>query len=502
MNKADVCINHTTAVRYMSKNFMKMWKSLEYKPGKNSPIFDKLLSYLEPPTIDDSSLEYFEADNIQGHSTSMYSFIRDSKRYVWYNNPEGHRDEISDLDDSMGDIDFTDGSVEDLKRQGLDVPDGIARHLLFDFNAHRVLRYIRSVGDRRQYRSVMDKYRSWNKGVRSAGDQHHPMKLLYLLKILTNADHLEILHPTDTMPSEGPQTTDGIDKDVPNAGDQSADDRVGACSLWTCMYAAKVDEIIGGQLRAPRRDTESILRTIKESLNSKCLHGRVNKDVSRRSVLARGVDDFQFSIQAMLALVYDVIPEKDVVESYEVTTRKRKRNGVSMGWQGWHAVVFRKLDEMVQIIEGEFRKVHRTTYEVSSVEEGNILKKKLLSQIEDSIIAGYIETLAIVSGEDETNNGLTYLDKTAHIATFVSKNKMVWIWDLKEFVGATKFLIACKHNDDPENADIPRKTYAELTAPTRSTRGIHDKILRDTHSKLFKYSLADRQRDIENKKLL
>lgn len=499
MNKADVCINHTTAVRYgySSKKYMKMEKSLEFKPGKNSPSFDKLLGYLDPPIIDDSSLEYFPVDNIKGHITSMYSFIRDSKRYVWYNNSWGHRDEIPYLDDSMADIDFTDGSVEDLKRQGLTVPDGIADYLLFDFNAHRVLRYIRSLGGPDQYRGVMDKYVSWNKGVGSAGDPHHPMKLLYLLKILTNADHLEILHPNDTMPPKGPQTTDGVDKDVPNS-----EDRVGACGLWTCMYTAKVDDIIGGQLRNPRRDIGSILRTIKESLNSKCLHGKVNKDVSRRSVLAHGVDDFQFSIQAMLALVYDVIPEKDAVEGSTVTTRKRKRYSVSTGWQGWHTMVFRKLDELVKIIEVEFQKVNGTTYIASSVEEGNILRKKLISQAEDSIIAGYIETFAIVSGEDETNNGLTYLDKTAHIATFVSKNDIVWIHQLREFVDATKFLIACKHNDDAENADIPRKTYAELTAPTRSTRGNHDRILRDTHSKLFKYNLADRQREIENKNRL
>lgn len=491
MNKADVCINHTTAVRYgySSKKYMKMDKSLEYNPGKNSPSFDKLLSYLDPPTtIDESSLEYFPVDNVVGHITSMYSFVRDSKRYVWYYNSWGHRDEIPYLEDSMAEVDFTDGSVEDLKRQGLTVPDEIGFYSLFDFNAHRVFRYIHGHG---LYRSVIDKYRSWNKGEGFSGYEHHPMKLLYLLKILTNADHLEILHPNDTMPPKGPQTTDGVDEDLPNIGD-----RVGACGLWTCMYSAKVDDIIGGQLRNPRRDTGSILRTIKESLNSKSLHGKVNKDVSRRSVLARGVDDFQFSIQAMLALVYDVIPEKDSVGGSTVT-RKRKKTG----WQGWHTMVFRKLDELVKIIEVELQKVNETTYTASSVEEANILTKKLISQVEYSIIAGYIETFAIVSGEDETNNGLTYLDKTAHIATFVSKNDLVSVHELRQFVDATKFLIACKHNDDPENSDIPRKTYAKLTAPTRSTRGDHDRILRDTHPKLFKYNLADRQRELENKKL-
>lgn len=494
MNKADVCINHTTAVNYgyTSTKFVKMNNALKVKPGKNHTGFDKLLSYLDPPTTADSPLEYFQAENVKNHSTTLFSFVKDSKRYVWYNNPWGYdSSEIRDIDESVNVEGLPDSSIEDLKRQGLDVPKGIDYHLLYDYNAHRVMRYVEKFLPYHQYRSLYEKYRCWNPR-RVARDYHHPMNLLYLLKILTNADHLELLHPRDTMPCYGPQTTDGVDPDVPKLSEY------GACSLWTCMYIEKVEKFIGGQLSNPRRDIGSILRTIKQSLNSKSLHGKIDKDMSKRSTLAHGLDDFQFSMKAILALVYDVIPEKDVVDGYTVTSRKRKISNVA---GGWHTMVFRKLTNIFHIVSGIYHKIDGSTHTVQTVQEGEILREKLLSQVRDTIIAGYIETFAIVSGEDETNNGLTYLDKTAHIATFVLKNNLTCIDDFSQFIDATKDLIACKHNDDPENADIPRQTHAKLSAPTRFMRENHDRILRDTHAKLFKYNLGDRQREIENKKI-
>lgn len=487
MNKADVCINHTTAVSFGSESTAYKKRDTKLKKfvrGKNSPSFDKLLSYLDKPTSTDMSLEHFPVGNIGNHATTIYSFVKDSKRYVWYNNPWGHKLENQSWLDESFNIGITDGSVEDLKRQNLAVPPYIPRPMLYHLNARRVSRYTETL-PYDQVRIIYDKYTSWNKGQGPAFNPHHPLKLLYLLKLLTNATHLEILHPNDTMPPNGPQTTDGVDKDLPKSN-------TGACGLWVCMYTAKVEDLVGGQLRNPRRDIDGILRTIKESLSSKSLHGQVSDGKGRpaRCVLARGVEDYQFSIQALLAMVYDVVPGKDLVETSMVTSRKRKRTISS----GWHTMVFRKLDEMMKIIERESNKRFLPkSYSTHTYDQVH-------ARYKDSMIAGYIETLAIVSGEDETNKGMTYLDKTAHIATFVWKNHLDQDFHLQYFVVATKNLIACKHNDDPENDHIPRKEYAELTTPTRLTRANHDRVLRERHSKMFNYNLAERQRGIENRK--
>lgn len=490
MHKADVCINHAIGTKYGTHTvqMQRYLRKMAFIPkGKNSRSFDKLLSYLEPPTDNDDPVETFFAGNVQRHGTLIASFVKDSKRYVWYNNPWGFD---ADLEYHQGEEgmewseDFKDNTVQDLKRQNLTVPKvGTETHSynyseLYFLNAHRVTQFIDYSISADQRREVMSKFHLWNK---PRIPTVHPMSVMYFLKILFNADHLVILHPIDTMPLHGPQTSDGVDQDLPNIGSR------GACSLWLSMYAAKVHDVIGTRLSNTMNPVNTLLRHVKTTLASESLHGKVENDWEKRSAIARGVDDREYSLKALLALVYDVIPEKN-------SFRKRKRTHLSTSW---HDRVFRKLDTLLVIEEREYEKV-RGKKENSEPDGGvTVLDHfKVNAEEEDVIIAGYIETLAIISNEDETNSGLTYLDKTGHVAAFVARNRLHSLHFLMDFVDATKFLISCKHNDDPE-IGASRRTY-DLLSGTRLVKERHDRILRDTHPKLFGYSLADRQRKIEN----
>lgn len=490
MNKADVCINHAIGTKYGSTgvNIKRYFCKMALIPnGKNSRSFDKLLSYLELPTDNDDRVETFFGANIQGHATTIASFVKDSKRYVWYNNPWGFNSDLEYHQDQEGlewsDY-FKDDSVYDLKRQNLTVPKAGTETYssnyskLYFLNAHRVFQFTDHSNADKQ-REAIRKFQIWNK---PRIPYVHPMSVMYYLKILFSADHLIVLHPRDTMSLSGPQVGDGVDKDLQNIG------HYGACSLWSSMYAAKVHDVIGATIDESS-DVRTLLRHVKTTLASKSLHGNVENDWEKRSAIARGVFDRDYSMSALLALVYDVIPEKNIMENL----RKRKRTNLSTGW---HDKVFRKLDTMLVIEEREYKKMHGEK-EYSDMYE--VMKRdrfKVNTEEEDMIIAGFIETLAIVSNEDETNSGLTYLDKTGHVAAFVARNRIGFLTDLRDFVDATKFLISCKHNDDPENG-ASRRVYDSLL-PTRLVKERHDRILRDTHPKLFGYSLGDRQREIEN----
>ena len=499
MNKADVCINHTIAHSYGSHNDwgQHFVRNMIPRPGINSLSFEKLLSYLDPPADDDKSVESFFAANIQRHGTSIHSFVKDSKRYVWYNNPWGFNGDKKYHNYSPWPRDFyqvgiDDSSVNDLKRRGLKIP----LHLkltyaeVFKMNALRVLEQAEFMDGEFGY-GLIDKFRSWDKlkrGDSKSIGHSHPMGVLYFLKLIFHADHLEVLHPSETMPAIGPQNRgEGLDDDVPCSAQH------GACALWTSMYVEKVRDIIGSRVSNARAET--LVHLVKTSLTKNSLFGSYKDATSLRFMMARGVDDREYSMKALMSLVYDVIPEKEFILGSHPNTRKRKLSSVSTGW---HSNVFRKLGRLVEILERE----HKTHGKVEDDGTGVTMTKKFLkadTKYEDKIIAGFIETLAIVSGEDETNKGLTYLDKTGFIAAFVVHNRMGDLGYLQLFVDAAKFLISCKHNDDPENADTPRAEYSGR-APTRSARERHDRILRDTHSELFKYNLADRQREIEELK--
>ena len=493
MNKADVCINHTIATSYGSRNDkdQHFYRNMVPRPGINSLSFEKLLSYLDPPADDDMSVESFFAANIQRHGTSIHSFVKNSKRYVWYNNPWGFNGDKKYHNDSPWPRDFDkvgieDSSVDDLKRRGLKLPLHLKHNFaeVFNINAFRVHEQAEFMDDEFEY-GLRDKFRIWDK--LSVGHSH-PMGVLYFLKLIFHADHLEVLHPSETMPAIGPQSgNQGLDEDVPCSGEH------GACSLWTSMYVEKVRDVIGSRVSHARAET--LVHLVKTSLTKNSLFGGYKDATSLRFTMARGVDDREYSMKALMSLVYDVIPEKEFILGSHPNTRKRKLSSVSTGW---HSNVFRKLGRLVEILEREHKAHGKEEDDGTGVTISRKFKKADL-KYEDKIIAGFIETLAIVSGEDETNKGLTYLDKTGYIAAFVVQNKMGDLEYLRTFVDAAKFLISCKHNEDPENADTRRAEYS-VRALTRSARERHDRILRDTHSELFKYNLADRQREIEELK--
>ena len=448
MNKADLCINHTlgTVYGWTSDESQLFHRRSESPPGKNSQVFEILVTYVDPPGNSARELEAYAAMNIDDHTTSICSFTVDSKTYVWYNNPWGWE---MDFDHYLHRpdppiFDFHDSGVADLKRRDLDAPEE-SQAGLFILNAGRI--YPTFFPPER-----VREFRAWTRGL----DIRHPMCVLQALKIIFDAQHLEVLHPMDTMPRKGPQSGDGVDRDIPLKCN------IGACSLWTQMYLMKVDDIIGGEMDKRKRDASAILYHVKNTLNSETLHG-VEPD---RALIARGAQEHKYSVEALLTLVYDVIPDKDKIPDSPHMTRKRRRSHINTSW---HDKVFRKLVAMVQIVEKE---------------------KEALS--ENKIIAGYIEGFAIVSGEDEKNKGQTYLDKTGHIATFVYQNELAELGFLKYFVEALKLLVTCKHSDDPENDEIDRLRDAEigLGLGTRSMRRRNDHILRDTHPKLFGYNLA------------
>lgn len=482
MNKADVCINHTIATTYGYWNYkdQQFVGKMVPKPGNNSLSFEKLLSYLDPPTDDESySVESFFAANIQCHATSIHSFVKDSKRYVWYNNPWGFTGDKKYHNRLPWPryFDLKDASIEDLKRRDLRVPVGekFTYAELFELNAFRVLDYVEFMDGEGGY-GLKDKWRAWNKPYVS---YVHPMSVLYFLKLIFNADHLQVLHPSDTMPDDGPQREDGegIDRDLACVAEH------GACSLWTSMYVAKVRDVIGSRVENMRAET--LVHIVKNSLTKKALHGEYREDTDVRSTMARGVDDREYGMKALMALVYDVIPEKSFIQGSHYATRKRKLSFVSTGW---HSKVFRKLANLVKILEREHKAHGKTRNDGTGVESPSRFKKADFGY-EDKIIAGFVETLAIVSGEDETNK--VNLAKTGYIAAFVVQNRIGDLEQLRYFVDATSFLISCKHNDDPENATTPRETYS-TPAPTRSAIDRHDRILRDTHEALFGYNLVDR----------
>lgn len=448
MNKADLCINHTVGTVYgwTSDESQRFSRRSVSPPGKNSQVFEILVTYVDPPATDARELEAYSAMNIDGHTTSILSFTVDSKTYVWYNNPWGWESDSKHYDHKPdpATFEFDDSDAADLKRRDLDVPEETQADL-FILNAGRI--YPRFFPPER-----VREFRAWTRGL----DIRHPMCVLQALKLIFDAHHLEVLHPMDTMPRKGPQRGDGVDRDIPLKSE------VGACSLWTEMYLMKVDDIVGGEMDKRKRDASAILYHVKNTLNSEALHG----GESDRALIARGVQERKYGVQAMLALVYDVIPGKNEIPDSPQMTRKRRRSHINTSW---HGKVFRKLDAIIEIVERE---------------------KESLSR--HKIVAGYIEGFAIVSGADETNNGQTYLDKTGHMATFVYQNELAERRFLKYFVEALKLLITCKHNDDPENDEIDRLHHAEIGVglSTRSVRKRNDHIIRETHPKLFGYNLA------------
>lgn len=428
LEKSDRCLNHAIGVTmaYARQDYQRFAHSTgrKYK-GNNSPLFNKLLGYMKPPTESSTSVESFPCENFHGHSTAMHSFVKDGKRYVWYTNPWGFeldlkRDNAAYSAEIIQQAQqFGDKTLRDITRQEMTSPlfEGKTNEVKTRINSFRVLAYGLRQSKKRSFQRL-------HVSLCPGHGVGHVFSLLVSLKILTKANHLVLLNPTESMPAEGPQVHDGVFDFLCKHTQYS----LGACSIWTSIYTKAMKRVITDQL-SKRRSATSILNTVRGKLAS--LRFLYDGEKTPQDTIAKIMiqsADLQ-EVKGILAFVYDMIPEREDVFSY--TTRFSENNSAL---SSWHHEMFRRLDLVFGIVQNMY-----TAY----AKDNSVTDIDRVHGVHST--AAMIEMVRIASSQVKRAEP-KFIDVTGRFALYVTSNKMDDVHTLKKFSGLIKLLCTCKHN--------------------------------------------------------
>lgn len=220
LHKADICLNHAISVNIGLECYQNETSGF-------SKIWTQFLAFIlvERPNCHDRKVESFSCDNITGHDCSISFCVMYSRTYVWYNNPEGYvldRDakeftninvpnqecldeaEASEIEDIEKNLtvcnDLPMYEAEKIKVLGLRL-----KNMMLNFRKRGAVNANRIDG-------IFERLSTWRRPNENQPKlpQYHVMSILQLLKLATNSDHLVAVHPADSMPEVGPQTSDGM----------------------------------------------------------------------------------------------------------------------------------------------------------------------------------------------------------------------------------------------------------------------------------------------------
>lgn len=478
LHMADLCINHALGVTfaYNSPTYRKFQRDVHLRPaGSNSYVLDHFLDYLEPPPAPgDIAVHSFYSRNIKRHSCSISSFVKDSKRYVWYNNPWGFEVDAKHLLKERAlpvpvDVPFRDKTIQDLFRKNIILKElvGVHEEDLIRMNIQRITDFVIAQGGA-FYDTFFNKVYDWMNPKRPFSfrwwwnkewdGNFHVMTLLFFLKTLAGAEHLEVLHPRDTMPSVGPQTSDGICTEVLGNGG------VGACSLWTVLYVSKVKEMLGSQLLDPKRNSiASLVYTVKTTLTSELLGG----EKTPRDAVARmmGMFGMQEDLKSIMSTIYDMIPDR------------RDRMKVE------RRAVFLDLDRIEELVRVNLREAISKECTAAQAASYNANLDNVRCY---EAVAGFLEAATVVASVAEKRNADEFKEKLRIIIMFtVRHHKVGNIHFLKQFIKALKTMIKCKHD---ELVGPGRQENGRVLYPVpRATRGglPTENDIFETHSRVF-----------------
>lgn len=483
LHKADLCVNHTMAVNLgfmLGDDEEDRVVTSTYGPSK---IFTKFLSYIKKPKPDEKGVESFFANGLRGHSCTISSVVNNSKRFVWWRNPWGAYADWSrwdrlgnsyDLPEGCNDLydKIRAGKIEDVKENvsasdQKPLPEHVKIQAIGD-RLGNMLGESRNRGEAEVHRAneICRKLDEW--AVDSYGDDPlpdgHVMKTLQLLKLMTNAEHLVVIHPFRSMPWSGPQTDDGIDCDT-----TSVTGRVGgACVLWGKVYMKRVQEVMEEFLakRKPLRTEPELLELVTKVLTTDNLGGEVHVTQALANYMDSNGEELK-AWKTILSIVYDMMPEKREQRVTRHSTSTRFNSD-------WHVETLWKLSLVVKYIEDKLIKDRK-----------RVNPKDLLPEF----VAGYIESIYIVASE-EARAHPAYSETVGHIATFVVKHRLHNARFLRQFVRMVKFLMSCKHNEGiQDNADAERRKF-ELPTQTRADRDKGKTFLIE-HAALYGYGASN-----------
>ena len=484
LHKADFCVNHAMSVN-MAHTIPPDSEGYTVSKVGLSTTWARLLAFLEKPDREERTVVSFYSHTIAGHSTTISSVTRDGKRYVWYHNPWGYVDDLK-----YGQYDRTEApdhetydnamaaQIEDIRKNVL-----VSNKRMYESNKIKMLGYrvpymLRNYANRGQNErfrssSIFDKYNHWrSRGIRNGEKlpMYHVMSILALLKFATDADHLVVIHPFNSMKSIGPQRDDGIDCFVADViGGEG-----GACVLWSHVYMRRVHEVMTDVLNkrvAVVREAD-MLDIIQNELTiipfGKDDHHQPNPE----SALAKYMDAYggQKQWKTILSVVYDLLPEFAGQRPFRTT---RLLAGENLHFHSpWHVEVLWKLDLVEKYVEEDLVRTYGT------VKNANF---------KPEIVAGFVEMLYIVSSA-AAKASLEYTENIGRITSFIVKSRLHKFEGVGKFSNMIKMLIRCKQNkyDLDERS---RQSYS-IPAPTRADRESTRTILQK-HADTYGYGVTN-----------
>lgn len=482
LNKADLCVNHALSVNLGFMLGEGEEDRIEVASVGPSKIFTKFLDYVEPPGPEEKGVESFQAGALAGHACTISSVVNNGKRYVWWMNPWGayadwHRwgkiknDDLSvppGCDDIWKKVNASE--IEDVKKNA-DVSDSpLPEHVKIRVLGDRIGSMVgksrrRGFAEERRADVICHKLSLWavdgSPQVNPPLPDGHVMNTLQLLKLVTNAEHLVVIHPFRSMPPSGPQIDDGIDCDTRSVVGSGG----GACVLWSNVYMKRVQRVMGEFLadRKPKRTEAALLELVTNVLTTNNLGGELHAT----QALANFVDlhgDKLEGWKTLLSIVYDIIPEKTEQQVTRFSTSTRFNSD-------WHAETMWKLRLVMHYIGKQLRK------------DGT--KPATDMDLVPEVVAGFIESIFIVASA-EARGQPAYTETVGHIATLVEKNRWNSLKLLGAFVNMLRFLISCKHNETiPANNEAERRNF-QLPTLTRAGRDRGQAFLKE-HAALYGY---------------
>lgn len=248
LSDEDLCIGHSMSMTYGS--YMNKLKNVVKSPYPIKDIYECMLRATRAG-FDHDQLFSFHLNNIRQHATYMYLYKTDSKTYIWYTNPWGHKQDLKQ---------------NERDRRVFRLDDPYTQHSTW----HDVLHSMSTSANSRKIGLAVEAYAlvhepdffrmmaNWAPGARD-----HIITTIYLLKLIVekrNGGHtvFEILHPTQSMPAKGAQAQGNSSYEIT----KQCDMKLGACTVWSELYKDWATVV----LQSVQGDEKGVRRVIYETL--------------------------------------------------------------------------------------------------------------------------------------------------------------------------------------------------------------------------------------------
>lgn len=452
LNKTDVCVNHALGIHYGALSeayrvFVKESESFRKTNKNKSFLWNKFLGYLAVPHIDDAEVESFPCDNIVRHSCSISSFTKHGKRYVWYNNPWGHHRDILGQDDPpIKDkwlVPFQGNTVHDIRNEIVfDDEEYLFEQQLIYLCGARVRQIVDNdlAANTESVHTIVPRVLAWlDKWLEDGAEcdrERHVMTTLYLLKELTNSDHLVVIHPTESMSKTGPQSCDGVE----TITDAILHKSYGACAHWTIGYIDKVRTTIGADI-GTQNQLSHFEEIVKNTLK-KYVICDTHLAIANLEMVNTSDHTDRNELRYILSSIYDMIPAND---GSVYATRFHEKSPYN---SSWYQEILWKLNIMLD--------------KTNNLLQTGEYHKQLI------IASGYIEVvniMTIVYGREHETVNENYIEVVARLVGFVhddTKMNMFSQKGLLRFQDIMILMVTCKHNRVAKPNEISPKQYSAL----------------------------------------